>query len=94
MGNLQTGSLLIFKLALIQGPPISNFCLNLVAHLVETNKEVGEGAPIQIESPWQSEDSLMEYPDDMALVDNNKVRLQEITDLLCKYADYALKKTK
>lgn len=75
----------------IQGPPIFNFCLNLVAHLTETNKVVSQGAALQLESPRHAGVSLMDmdYADDMALVDNTKEGLQETTDLLCKYAAYA-----
>ena len=70
----------------LQGPLVFNFCLNFSAYSMEQEKVVRRGGTLRRASPGVEEKHLLgtNYADDMALLDNTKEGLQEITDLLCK----------
>ena len=76
----------------IQGPPIFNVCLNLAAQRADENNVLTHGAVLQKAITSSDEDTVVmdtDYADDMALLVNCKDGLQELTDILCKYAAQA-----
>ena len=75
----------------IQGPPVFNVCLNLVAYLAESHKIVSRGLTLRERTTTSDEEVVLDtdYADDMAMMDDTKEGLQESTDLLSHYGAYA-----
>ena len=73
----------------IQGPVVFNVCLNLAVELSEAHGSPSRGLVLRQEGDSVETVLDCDYADDMAVMDSTEAGLQESTDLICKFFEYA-----
>eukprot|EP00116_Pleurobrachia_bachei_P004749 sb/3465011/ len=73
----------------IQGPVVFNVCLNLAVELSEAHGSPSRGLVLRQEGDSVETVLDCDYADDMAVMDSTEAGLQESTDLICKFSEYA-----